>query len=65
MINNGHGKQPGLDPYQPDNIALFEAIYGKYLISLGGLPAIDNMFNDIEITGLKALDLGFGVGAST
>lgn len=50
------------DPYQPDNIPLFESIYGKNLISLGGLAAIDNMFIGIEIRGLKALDLGFGLG---
>jgi len=62
MINNGHDKQPDFDPYQPDSIALFEVIYGKNLISLGGLSAIDNMFKGVEITGLKALDLGFGLG---
>jgi ubiquinone/menaquinone biosynthesis C-methylase UbiE len=62
MINNEHGKQHGFDPYQPDSIPLFEAIYGKNLISLGGLAAIDNMFTDININGLKALDLGFGLG---
>lgn len=50
------------DPYQPDSVPLFEAIYGKNLISLGGLSAIDNMFDDLNIKGLKALDLGFGLG---
>lgn len=50
------------DPYQPDSIPLFEAIYGKNLISLGGLAAIDNMFSDLNIQGLKALDIGFGIG---
>ena len=50
------------DPYQPDEIPLFEAIYGKNLISLGGLAAIDNMFSDLNIRGLKALDIGFGLG---
>jgi SAM-dependent methyltransferase len=50
------------DPYQPDSIPLFEALYGKNLISLGGLAAIDNMFSDLKIEGLKALDIGFGLG---
>lgn len=53
---------PEIDPYQPENIPLFEAIYGKNLISLGGLAAIDNMFSGVNIKGLKALDLGFGLG---
>lgn len=48
--------------YKPENIALFEAIYGENLISLGGLNAIDNMFSDLNIKGLKALDVGFGLG---
>lgn len=51
------------DPiYCPENIALFEAIYGKNLISLGGFAAVDNMFSDLNIRGLTALDLGFGLG---
>lgn len=53
---------PEFNPYQPDNVPLFEAIYGKNLISLGGLTAIDNMFSGLNINGLKALDLGFGLG---
>lgn len=58
-------EQPKLfdfDPYQPESVPLFEAIYGKNLISLGGLAAVDNMFADLNIRGLKALDLGFGLG---
>lgn len=50
------------NPYQAANISLFESIYGKNLISLGGLPAIDNMFSDLKITNMTALDLGFGLG---
>lgn len=51
------------DPiYCPENVSLFEAIYGKNLISIGGVAAIDNMFSDLDIRGLKALDLGFGLG---
>lgn len=50
------------DPiYQPSNVALFEAIYGKNLISLGGTAAINNMFRDIDLKG-RLLDLGFGLG---
>lgn len=48
--------------YCPENIPLFEAIYGKHLISLGGTEAIDNMFSDLNIRALKALDVGFGLG---
>lgn len=55
-------KHLDFNPYHPDNITLFEAIYGKNLISLGGLAAIDNMFSDLDIRELKALDLGFGLG---
>jgi 2-polyprenyl-3-methyl-5-hydroxy-6-metoxy-1,4-benzoquinol methylase len=51
-----------MDPYQPESIPLFEALYGKNLISLGGLAAVDNMFKGVNIQGLKALDLGFGLG---
>lgn len=61
MKNNNH-KITDSDPYQPNNIPLYEAIYGKNLISLGGLEAIDNMFSDLNIRELKALDLGFGLG---
>lgn len=50
------------DPYCPGNIPLFDAIYGKHLISLGGTAAIDNMFSNLNIQGLTALDLGFGLG---
>ena len=62
MKNSSHNKITENDPYQPDNVPLYEAIYGKNLISLGGLAAIDNMFSDLNIHGLKALDLGFGLG---
>ena len=57
-----HKDDSNFNPYQPDNIPLFEAIYGKNLISLGGLAAIDNMFSDLNVHGLKALDIGFGLG---
>lgn len=50
------------DVYKPDNVPLYEALYGKNLISLGGLDAIDNMFSDINLKALKALDVGFGLG---
>lgn len=50
------------NPYQPENIPLFEALYGQQLISLGELPAIDNMFSGVSIQNKKALDIGFGLG---
>lgn len=62
MVKKENIEQHDFDPYQPDSVPLFEAIYGKNLISLGGLVAIDNMFSDLNIRGLKALDLGFGLG---
>lgn len=48
--------------YTPKNVALFEALYGKNLISLGGTDAIDNMFCDVDLHNLKLLDIGFGLG---
>ncbi len=62
MVKKENIEQHDFDPYQPDSVPLFEAIYGKNLISLGGVAAIDNMFLDLNIRGLKALDLGFGLG---
>ncbi len=50
--------------YVPANAALFEAIYGKGLISLGGVTAIDRLFNNLNIKGLNVLDLGFGLGGA-
>jgi len=50
------------DPYCPENIPLFEALYGENLISLGGTTAIDHMLSGLDVTGLNALDLGFGLG---
>lgn len=59
----GDNMQSTSDPiYKLDKVLLFEAIYGKNLISLGSLDAIDNMFSDIDLSGLKALDIGFGLG---
>ncbi len=51
------------DPiYCPENVLLFETLYGKNLISLGGTDAIENLFSDYEIKKLTAMDLGFGLG---
>jgi phosphoethanolamine N-methyltransferase len=55
-------RKPKFAPYQPSSIPLFESLYGQNLISLGGLTAIDNMFSDVKMLGLRALDLGFGLG---
>ncbi len=62
MKTNDYNKITDSDPYHPDNVPLYEAIYGKNLISLGGIAAIDNMFSDLNLNGLKALDIGFGLG---
>lgn len=65
MIKNNNTKDQDpseFDAYQEAHVPLFEAIYGENLISLGGTAAIDNMFNDLNITGLTALDIGFGLG---
>lgn len=50
------------DPYTPENIPLYEKIFGENLISLGGTAAIENMFSDVNLIGLKLLDIGFGLG---
>lgn len=50
------------NPYLPQNAPLFEAVYGRNLISLGGTTSIDNMFSGLNIKGLNALDIGFGMG---
>jgi SAM-dependent methyltransferase len=54
--------EPDFNPYEPQNVALFEALYGRHLISLGGLAAVDAMFAGVSIEGCKALDVGFGLG---
>ena len=43
--------EPDFNPYEPQNVALFEALYGKHLISLGGLSAVDAMFAGVSISG--------------
>ncbi|MGE3319106.1 MAG: class I SAM-dependent methyltransferase [Candidatus Berkiella sp.] len=50
------------DSYIEKNVPLFEAIYGKGLISLGGYQAIDNMFQNIDIKDKTILDIGSGIG---
>ncbi len=50
------------DTYTEENVPLFEAIYGKGLISLGGFEAIDNMFHDVDLHAKTILDIGSGIG---
>ena len=50
------------DTYTEENVPLFEAIYGKGLISLGGFEAINNMFLDIDLKDKTILDVGSGIG---
>lgn len=53
------------DPiYTLENVPLFETLYGKNLISLGGFDAIDKMFSDLDLSELKLLDIGFGLGGA-
>lgn len=61
-VNESSQSGVDADPYCLKNVPLFEAIYGKHLISLGGLDAIDDMFSGLNVNGLNALDLGFGLG---
>lgn len=55
-------KERDENPYKLENVSLFETLYGKSLISLGGIDAIENMFSGIALQGLTALDVGFGLG---
>lgn len=48
--------------YTPENIPIFESLYGDGLISLGGYTAVDSMFTDIDLTGKHLLDVGSGLG---
>lgn len=48
--------------YQEINVPLFEAIYGKGLISLGGYEAVDDMFAGKALSGKQLLDIGSGIG---
>jgi len=48
--------------YIEQNVPLFEAIYGKGLISLGGVHAIDSMFLNIDLAHKTVLDIGSGIG---
>lgn len=50
------------DTYIEKNVPLFEAIYGKGLISLGGYQAIDSMFENVDIKDKTILDIGSGIG---
>ena len=48
--------------YQPENIPIFEASYGKGLISLGGYNAVKRMFENVPLKGKVVLDIGSGIG---
>ena len=48
--------------YKKENVALFEAIYGSGLISLGSLAAVDQMFQGMDLHKKHLLDIGFGLG---
>jgi ubiquinone/menaquinone biosynthesis C-methylase UbiE len=48
--------------YQLNNVPIFEALYGKGLISLGGYQAVDRLFDKIPLAGKHLLDIGSGIG---
>ena len=48
--------------YQRKNVPVFEAIYGKGFISLGGAQAVRNMFDGYNLKNKSVLDIGFGLG---
>lgn len=50
------------DTYVEENVPLFEAIYGKGLISLGGFQAINSMFEGLDLRNKTLLDVGSGIG---
>ncbi|MBS0290259.1 MAG: methyltransferase domain-containing protein, partial [Proteobacteria bacterium] len=50
------------DIYVEENVPLFEAIYGKGLISLGGFKAINKMFSRSDLKNKQILDIGSGIG---
>lgn len=48
--------------YRLEQVPLFEAIYGKGLISPGGYSAVDQMFAGLDLNHKHLLDIGFGIG---
>lgn len=48
--------------YCPENVPLYEAMYGPGLISLGGYVSIDKMFEGLELKKKSVLDIGSGIG---
>lgn len=50
------------EEYDNDFISLLEMVYGEGLLSQWGINSIDQMFEGIDLKGLKLLDLGSGLG---
>jgi ubiquinone/menaquinone biosynthesis C-methylase UbiE len=48
--------------YQLENVPIFEAVYGRGLISLGGYAAVKRMFEGLALANKHLLDVGFGLG---
>ncbi len=48
--------------YCLEHVPVFEALYGKGLISLGGYPAVEQMFAGVDLDYKHLLDIGFGIG---
>ncbi len=48
--------------YNPDFIELIEMVYGKGFLSQGARESVQEMLEDLDLTGLKVLDIGSGIG---
>lgn len=54
--------QTSFKDYEDEFISLIEMVYGEGLLSQGGVESINEMFQGIDLDGLKVLDLGSGLG---
>ncbi len=50
------------DEYTPTYCLQLEAAYGEGMMSEGGVKGVEHMFDQIQLEGKKALDIGCGLG---
>lgn len=50
------------ESYDEEFVSLVEMVYGRGLLSQGGLASIDELFSGVVLDGLKLLDIGSGLG---
>ncbi|MDQ5890492.1 MAG: hypothetical protein QG604_366 [Candidatus Dependentiae bacterium] len=50
------------EEYTPRYCRQLEAAYGEGMMSEGGIPAIETLFEGVDLIGKKALDVGCGLG---